>query len=652
VVEAIYLEVKLCVDEVKAACSFWPCVPDGWTAPNGDFMMNNVELMEGVPFYSFQANPQGEKCDAVWMLKVLKESLMDPKCSGVCADNCSTMQDFKAAFQDARGSNGCIIFAANCSWHGIQSIASAITNAGGGVATADHVLKMETGPAAERWSLDGRNPESLPSVAKAIVKIFKGRQRPRGLLRTAQRNADKLAVVTWQEAISEMDADSDKPPRPRKLQTLKLPGATRALSIINPLVSVFENREPLDTVVRSKEWDAFIGDQPNDKKKELEHYALVIKQSGAGVNPTLVRFGEAASFLGILQRASRVLERRRSNLSDAVDTWVRLYDEILLQPSPMMTVALRERARAAVRFRGAKIFTPSMALAAVLDPRRRFNVTGVNFPGISVDLAVEARAFLEKCTKVLNTETRNTVLAQYNKLVGTGKSDGSAYDALGADAELLLEADTMPLQKWWETHRRTSVTTLSMLICEPLFSIPAAQASVEQLNSAAARLIEGRIALKTDKAQKLLYIYQNVRAVKEFWEARKAANAREEPFSRRLGAGWPPSGVRLTLDGVNADYTPDLAAVLEKSTLAAAIRSLEQGDEEEAVAHALAQGNAKAKPGGAAAKPSQKPAGKGGKAGKRKRSPHSDSEEGEETGEETDGGETSGSESDSDDEDF
>ena len=72
VVEAIYLEVKSCVDEVKAAAAFWPCVPDGWTAPNGDYMLNAVELIEGIPFYSFQANPQGEKCDAVWMLKVLK----------------------------------------------------------------------------------------------------------------------------------------------------------------------------------------------------------------------------------------------------------------------------------------------------------------------------------------------------------------------------------------------------------------------------------------------------------------------------------------------------------------------------------------------------------------------------------------------------
>jgi hypothetical protein len=57
VVDVTYLEVQSCVDEVKDACTFWPCVPDGWTAPNGDYMMNMVELMEGVPFYSFQANP-------------------------------------------------------------------------------------------------------------------------------------------------------------------------------------------------------------------------------------------------------------------------------------------------------------------------------------------------------------------------------------------------------------------------------------------------------------------------------------------------------------------------------------------------------------------------------------------------------------------
>lgn len=177
VVEAIYLEVKSCVDEVKAAAAFWPCVPDGWSAPNGDYMLNAVELIEGIPFYSFQANPQGEKCDAVWMLKVLKDSLMDEKCSGVCADNCSVMQDFKSAFQAARGSQGRIIFAGNCSWHGCQGVAAALINAGGAVGTADQVLKLETGPSAERWSLDMRSPESLPSAAKSIVKIFKLRQR-------------------------------------------------------------------------------------------------------------------------------------------------------------------------------------------------------------------------------------------------------------------------------------------------------------------------------------------------------------------------------------------------------------------------------------------------------------------------------------------
>jgi len=258
---------------------------------------------------------------------------------------------------------------------------------------------------------------------------------------------------------------------------------------------------------------------------------------------------------------------------------------------------------------------------------------------------------LEKCTKVLPSATRNTVLAQYNLVVGTGKSDGSAYDVLGADAELLLEADTMTVQAWWQTHRRPTVSTLSMVICEPLFSIPAAQASVEQFNSAAARLIEGRIALKTEKAQKLLYIYQNVRAVNEFWSARREAenaNTNRETGDRRLGAGWPQSGVRLTLESINADCTPDLAQVLETSTLAAAVRSLEQGDEEQAVAHALTQGATKSKPAGGAAKPSTKQAtlkAPAGKAGKRKRVALelSDSEEEDAGDEVTDGSEMSSS---------
>ena len=182
IVAVTYNEVKAAVDEVKASVERFSAEFDGWTAPNKDYLINAVCVILGIPFFEFQPTPQGEKASASWTIEVLSELLTDTKCVGMNADNCSVMEDTKAQFLKLMEKNKRIGFLSNCHYHGLVSVCSALINAGGAVHTAGQVMKVTTGSADERWSADMRDASSLISSIKNIVKIFKLRQRPRGMV--------------------------------------------------------------------------------------------------------------------------------------------------------------------------------------------------------------------------------------------------------------------------------------------------------------------------------------------------------------------------------------------------------------------------------------------------------------------------------------
>lgn len=567
-----FLEITAAVKELKEKAAFHSLQLDGWTSPTKEFIFQAISVVNGTPFFETQPTSQGDKCDAAWMIKTVEPLLKDPKCAGLTCDNCSVMQDFKSAFQELASKLSRVVFYANCQWHGADSIGAALIGEGG-VATATHVLAETTGPEAARWTMDVNNPKSIPAGCKGIVKMVTGRQRLRGMFRKLQARANMVAKAEWTLAKEEAKRNNEpEPPRPKHFNMLALNGVTRKLSIVKPMVTVYANRDILDTLVRSSHFEVYLKDVKSEKRAELVKLADMVKDG------TLIRrAGVMAEVFGILQLHQRMCEYDYQNLSDGLFHITEVLARIEAFDNPLITAAHKRVIKEAIMYRLEKLWTPNYALAYMLDPRRRFGATNLNLAPVCSDMKAEAYSCLEQRIKVLPADVQHTIRRHYNALTG-----GDVYDFVGADAEKLEAANDMNAAEWWATFHKPEGKELSKNIAQPLFSITLAQAGVERVNSAGKRIVEGRWQLHTENQRMLTGIYVNSRQLRLAHEKRFAA---VKPGSFRLGAHWPPRSASLT--AIALDDALEEGEVPPSTVLRDALIELLRGDEEaEAAAHA------------------------------------------------------------------
>jgi hypothetical protein len=226
-----FLEVQTAVDAIQVKEKLFTALADGWTNDNnGDYLLNTAKVMGGVPFFHGQPTPQAAgKCDAHWHMDVLSALLKDAACCGLQADNCATMQDFKATFIAAARKLKHAAWFANCSFHGFDSVCGQLLGETMTSAKESHVLESFTGPPNNRrevFSMDARKPSSLLTFVKAVVKVVKLRSRVRAMFKEQRESANKAANETWRQEKAAMDPGSP-PPKLVFFPNVLLPGNAR-----------------------------------------------------------------------------------------------------------------------------------------------------------------------------------------------------------------------------------------------------------------------------------------------------------------------------------------------------------------------------------------------------------------------------------------
>jgi hypothetical protein len=243
-----------------------------------------------------------------------------------------------------------------------------------------------------------------------------------------------------------------------------------------------------------------------------------------------------------MQIHMRLAEKTNANLSDGLYHWQEMRRRIALLGGSIITPTVKALLLAAIDARWEKIYTPNMALAAMLDPRRGFAPDNIDLS--HVNILPDALSCLKARIVVFSQEKQKRLLASYNGLIGTGRRDGSVFKFHDADASTLAEANNMPLWKWWQTYRTDAVAELSVDVAERLFVLSLTQADVERANGMCSRLQEGRAAMLSETARKWAYIYINVRALKQFHELQRTEYV---AGTFAIGYGWPPIASNLNV---------------------------------------------------------------------------------------------------------
>ena len=442
------------------------------------------------------------------MLKTCGKLLTDPLCCGLVADNCSGMQDLKKAFLALAAKLKHVVFFVNCMWHGADSIGGALLGLGSGAErdmgfVLEDVAHPRTAKETVKWTLDMARKSSLPNKLKGIVKAVKNRHRLRGHFRKLQLERDALAAASWRTACLEAnDNDQPRPPRPRKLPALRLPGKTRKLSHTGMFATCAANAAVLNDLFRSSIFDRYLQDQNAETRAMLTEVRDAVKD---GV--TLHQAGVWGEFFGLLQTFQRVTEAHDQNISDAVYNVCELLDRINGFPHPsLITDEVKEKVKKCILFRFRKLYTPDMALAVMCDPRRSFNACA------ELRQLLPEQPWIDDSLNCLRT--RITVLPDYEqRLILRGYSRLVAGDVRFEEKELAA-ADDERLSTWWETYREVGgeeVRLLSQRVLERLYELAPAQAGVERLNSSFKFIQAGRQALLSANARYLTYLYVNRR---------------------------------------------------------------------------------------------------------------------------------------------
>ena len=588
-----FLEVQSAVDDIQQKEDLFIALADGWTNNNnGEYLLNTVKVIGGVPFFHGQPTPQSAgKCDARWHIDVLDTLLKETGCCGLQADNCATMQDFKAMFVAMAKKLKHAVWFGNCSFHGFDSVCGQLIGETMTSAKEPHVLESLTGPPNNRrevFSMDVRKPSSVITWVKAIVKAVKGRSRVRTIFKDMREMANNAAKETWRQEKEAM-APGSPPPKLVFFPNVVLPGKTRKLSIVPSFTSVVKNKDTLNNVVRSAEWEKFMSDVSAQDRAELAALSDGIKAGGIFEKAEVI-----ARLLGILHMAQRQSERNSANLSDSFYNWCETRRRLQQFSHELITQEVKVILLRALDFRFSKVYTPSMALAVMLDARRQFSVDDSHMPNCSI--RSDALECLKKTIAVFPSEKQHRILEQYNSLVGTQTDAGTVFDFYGNDAAALAAADDMPQYRWWRVYAKDTCDDLAASIAVRILRIPASQASVERINSQFKYMQQGRVALTSTNARELAFIYINARACEAYYSRDVLP-----PGTFKLGAGWAPAtdnAADAALDDVTA-----APRVAEDHTLADALARLEEDDEEGALAIATGTANRGV---GAAAAPATK----------------------------------------------
>jgi hypothetical protein len=219
-----FTELLAAVNDIKERAGVFGVQLDGWTDANDEYWMNCISTVSSYAFYEEQETPQGEKCDAAFILKSCGKLLNDPRCAGITADNCSGMQDLKKEFMVLAASLKHIVFYVNCMWHGADSIGGALLGLGSAAERGmgfvlEDIKNPRTAMEEVRWTLDMTRKSSLPNKLKGIVKTVRSRQRLRGFFRKIQLEKDAAAKAAWR--VQCRDAVENEEPMPQVIYTLR-----------------------------------------------------------------------------------------------------------------------------------------------------------------------------------------------------------------------------------------------------------------------------------------------------------------------------------------------------------------------------------------------------------------------------------------------
>jgi hypothetical protein len=336
-IDAMFQDVRSAVEEVLQLCKALCLALDGWTDDKGQTLVNACLVAFGLPFWSYQVTPKGERHTVKFYKDVMKAALVRKNLYGVVSDSPTGMVAFRnAVAADADGK----LHPVACDFHVDDKSCGDVCGKGPLDAKAFIIPQLDT-----------TSDTSLISLAKGFVKYFLNRGVPNGLVREIRAEMNKGRRLQKEPLIS----------------SLRLPGDTRATSIATCMVSVSDNKPVLRAVVLDERWDEY----QTAMAEKVDRLKADSMAKFARSSETMDKIGTYGTFLSLFQQKQRVSELRDKALSDVV------YDtgELLRRIDAFEGVdaAAKSKARAAVIYRFDHTFyTPSVALAWRLDPRGEF----------------------------------------------------------------------------------------------------------------------------------------------------------------------------------------------------------------------------------------------------------------------------------------
>jgi hypothetical protein len=300
---------------------------DGWENQKGDSLkMVNAVDDNNVSFLMALVDSPWEAGDAKAYKEALTVVLERPNVVGGVTDNPSVMLKAKQMFrEDPKFAH---LVMSNCAWHGVDLVA----------------------------------PVDLPSmktaikIAKLIVKFFKYRHRPKGVLRKKRETANAATRSSTPKGMV----------GGRLIPTLKMPGATRKLSNVNLLTSVSANAQLLLECVNDR--------RVHDYYKSLNAKGkLLFKRVEAAIRSSSMmnQIQAAGELLKLYAEGQRAVEADRATLSDAWYVMQKLRD--VVEVTDKLVEAERHNAVKLIdeKLIG-KVCSYEMALCVAVDPRLRF----------------------------------------------------------------------------------------------------------------------------------------------------------------------------------------------------------------------------------------------------------------------------------------
>jgi hypothetical protein len=332
-IAAMYEDVRAAVEGVLLTCPAVCLAIDGWTDDKHQQLVNACIVAFGLPFWSYQVTPKGERHTIPFFQAVCKEALARPNLMGAISDSPSNMVAFRGALVNQLQGR---IHPLACDFHVTDKMAGDLMGKGPEDAKPFIIPQV-----------DLTSDTSIVSLARDMVKYFNNHGVPNGVVRDIRDEVNK-------------HRRSVKLPR---IITLRLAGETRKTSVATALTSVSQNRTVLRNAVLDERWDKFVANQgKKEDRQKAESMAKFVRNG-----PTMDEIDTWGRFLSLFQVKQRVCEMRDKNLSDLVYDTAELLRRVQLFEGVPQEVKDKARKIIVRRFDHTS-YNPSVALAWRLDP--------------------------------------------------------------------------------------------------------------------------------------------------------------------------------------------------------------------------------------------------------------------------------------------